>query len=144
MCYVRRRTLWEFVRPANEWFVHQEWAGLTFPLVATSTVALFWGRRATKLDGGGDVWPMALAFFCVAVVCPINLLFFARLPFWIAKGLPPVPPAPTAVVPARYVASATSAVRGESQAPAVAAQKEINGSTFTALELDEGKGSSNC
>jgi len=95
--YARRRILRQFILPAPLLFIHQEWAGLTFPLVATSTVALLFAARTTAANHGDDavkVWPTILAIFCVCLLAFINIFFFIRFPVWLLRGLPPVPALP--------------------------------------------------
>eukprot|EP00966_Prymnesium_polylepis_P219485 5077958-Prymnesium_polylepis.1 len=62
--WMRRSALRQFVQPASALWVHQEWAGLTFPLVATSTVALLFAARTTESAWGACIWPTTLAIFC--------------------------------------------------------------------------------
>ena len=92
--WLRRSTLREFVRPSAELWVHQEWAALTFPLVATSTVAFLFCSRATGTTWAITIWPTTLGFVCLFVLLAIDVLFFLRLPVWLARGLPPVPVPP--------------------------------------------------
>ena len=85
----RRAILRRFVQPRRGW-AHPEWSGVTFPLVATSIVALRWEASVVRLHGEA-LWPSVLAVLCALVVVPIDLLFLLALPRWLANGLPPVP-----------------------------------------------------
>jgi len=85
----RRRILSCFVEPRRGW-AHQEWAGLTFPLVATASVALQWEANVASTQGGA-IWPSIIAGLCLLIVVPINAFWFAALPRWLWNGLPRVP-----------------------------------------------------
>ena len=96
--YRRRAILRRFVLPRSAGFVHQEWSGLTFPLVATSTYAVLYAARIAPVAGcaaaqsAATVWATALGLLTLFVVGTIDLFYFAvGLPRWILwSGLPPV------------------------------------------------------
>jgi len=98
----RRGILRQFIRPASKRFVHQEWAALTFPLVATSTYALLYTGQIIvpynshrSVSGTAvTVWASMLAVLCVLVVFPIDVFYFCGLPLWLKEGLPAVPVLP--------------------------------------------------
>ena len=100
--YRRRAILRRFVLSRSVGFVHQEWAALTFPLVATSTYALLYAARVAPDFGGGAaqtaarVWATALGIVTLVVVGTIDLFYLlVGLPQWILyTGLPPVPGPP--------------------------------------------------
>jgi len=103
--YQRREILYRFIRPMKEVWVHQEWAGLTFPLVATSCYAVLYASRIVPLSGNetainaANVWATILGVFTLVLVGGINFFYFVfGLPQWIWRGLPMVP-APGALAP---------------------------------------------
>ena len=102
--YRRRAFLRRFVLPRSLAFLHQEWAGLTFPLVATSTYTIFYASRIVPLSKNDDaiagvrVWATALAVLTLGIVGFIDIMYFAcGLPQWVCRGLPPAPAPPPVV-----------------------------------------------
>jgi hypothetical protein len=80
--------------------VHPEWAGVTFPLVATAAhaaqfavhvAAPVYGRASAAAGAArGVAW--GFAALTLVVLVPVNALFLAQgLPRWMRHGLPRVP-----------------------------------------------------
>ena len=100
--YRRRTILRRFVLPRSVGFVHQEWAGLTFPLVATSSYAILYAARIVPLSGNEQaqtaavIWATALGLFTLLLVGTIDIFYLVvGLPQWVfLSGLPPVPGPP--------------------------------------------------
>ena len=89
--YRRRALLREFVLSRAEGFVHQEWAALTFPLLATSAYAVLYAARVPS-SAACAYWATALALVTLVVVGAINVLYLGvGMPRWIDVGLPGVP-----------------------------------------------------
>ena len=81
--------------------LHPEWAGATFPLVATATHAAQFAvqvagpvyGRASAAAGAARGVAWGYAALTLAVVVPVDALFLAQgLPRWMRHGLPPAPP----------------------------------------------------
>ncbi len=99
--YRRRSFLRRFVLSRKLAFVHQEWAALTFPLVATSTYAILYASRIAPLSSNDDAvagvrgWATALGVFTFTIVGCIDVMYFAcGFPQWVCRGLPLVPAPP--------------------------------------------------
>ena len=102
--YRRRAILRQFILPCSECLVHQEWSGLTFPLVATSAYAIAYAARIGPLltrdaqmgaQTAATVWATALGIFTIALVTLIDFFYFVfGVPCWLYKGLPSVPAPP--------------------------------------------------
>ena len=83
-------------------FVHQEWSGLTFPLVATSCYAILYAARIVPLDCSATlqtasrVWATGLGIFTLTIVGIIDAFYFLLgMPQWVfCTGLPQVPAPP--------------------------------------------------
>jgi tellurite resistance protein TehA-like permease len=99
--YRRRSFLRLFVLSRKLAFVHQEWAALTFPLVATSTYAILYASRIAPLSSDDDAvagargWATALGVFTFTIVGCIDVMYFVcGVPQWVCRGLPLVPTPP--------------------------------------------------
>ena len=98
--YRRRTILRRFVLSRREFYVHQEWAGLTFPLVATSAYAILYADRISTPAAGvaHDVavgWASCLGVFTLVLVGTIDWFYLlVGMPRWLVAGLPRVPAPP--------------------------------------------------
>jgi len=105
LAWYRRHYLARFVRSASHLLVHQEWSGLTFPIVATSSYAILYAARFAPLAPSSTTRDAATLYADVLGLGMFALVGFidaayllVGMPYWLYKGLPPVP-APHALTP---------------------------------------------
>eukprot|EP00908_Phaeocystis_cordata_P016075 Transcript_27306.p2 GENE.Transcript_27306~~Transcript_27306.p2 ORF type:complete len:219 (+),score=56.14 Transcript_27306:771-1427(+) len=93
-CWRRRAILSRFARPCARGWAHPEFAAYTFPVVATSTVAVLWQHEVARAAGLGQAsraYASAVGFCSLFAVGGVVAVWLAALPRWLLGGLPPVP-----------------------------------------------------